>query len=41
MCIFDVDWNAVWQVIHLSVCVLHGGCLGQWGYADVPTVAEG
>jgi hypothetical protein len=26
--IFDVDWNAVWQVFHLYVSC--GGCLGQW-----------
>jgi hypothetical protein len=29
--IFDVDWNAVWQVIHLYVS--GGGCLGQWGFS--------
>jgi hypothetical protein len=24
-----VDWNAVWQMIHLYVSA--GGCLRQWG----------
>jgi hypothetical protein len=27
--IFDVDWNAVWLVIHSYMS--GGGCLGQWG----------
>jgi hypothetical protein len=29
--IFDVDWNAVWQVIHLYAS--GGGCLGQWVFS--------
>jgi hypothetical protein len=24
---FDVDWNAVWQVIHLNVCLV----VAAWG----------